>query len=1674
MAVSGHAEEIPNGDTNAEENGHVTNGETNCVANVFNVPSALPKLFLWSSHEQTGTDRAAGNLIEYLERHTDLKGEQKSLFLNRLAFTLSEGRSRLPWKSYAVASTTEEIISTLKRHNPKPSRSNQVPVLGFIFTGQGAQWYAMGRELLAYPVFRKSLEQADAYLKKLDCPWSLLDKLTADETASHINDPTISQPACTAVQVALVDLLSDWKVKTSIVVGHSSGEIAAAYAKGAVTQEAAWKIAYHRGRLSGTLTRDGAMLAVGLSKDAAKPFLDKMTEGTVVVACINSPSSITLSGDTSAISQVQAMLEEQKIFNRTLTVKTAYHSPHMRALSKAYLESLEGLDSQASDADVRMFSSVTGDLVEGSELGDPQYWVSNMTSPVKFAQAVQAALNYRPTKKRTARTTQFLNILVEVGPHSTLQGPIKQILSSKENEKLRVVYVSVLLRGNNAVKTALDALGKLTQQGYPADVAKANDPIDSYDSRTLLVDLPPFAWNHGTKYWYESNASKAYRHRELPRYDLVGARSEHSSDLEPSWKNYLRVEEMPWIEHHKVQGSLLYPISGMVVMAIEAIKQIADQTKEIEGFHIRDISLSAAMVIPAGEALETKLQFRPWRLGSRLPDAFWQEFTVSSRTQRGNWVKHCEGLISVKYKKEVNPTFANEEIVEAKRYRDEYIRLSTAGFKPDDPKHVYAHLADLGLQWGPTFMSLVHISSGDYEAHCIIEIPDTINFMPEKFEYPHVIHPVTLDGLIQMIVPAGTPAGAQLEKAKIPRFIESIYISNKIGAKAGERYYGYSMTKPYGFNESIGTMVASDIEWEKPLIIIEGCRAISLENIGDGSLNQASTKSLRKLGSYPVWDIDIRHLPLETARSLFGKYGDIIRDEDSRVIKNLELASLIFCKKILNKFTTDEAAGFSPHHRLFYKYMQHRYNLAKDGKLDCQGGDLGWLHTSKSFEDELLQRVSLESVDGKLLCHQGHVLDKILTGQLEPLQVLREDDLLTDYYRNGIGTRKSNPILAKYIQTLSHKKPLRILEVGAGTGGATSVVLSALGTREEALARLLCYTFTDISGGFFEAAAENFKEWATFLEYKILDVEKDPLQQGMPAGTYDVVIANNVLHATTSVSACLANCKTMLKPGGILILGEITSKLARIPMIFGTLPGWWNGENDNRKWGPTLLEQEWKLLLVEQGFSGIDMCFRDHSMEGWHGLSLIVSTAAPAEPPILPKSVVIVEPTERDQAVDSLVTSLTKLLEEKGAQVDAVALGGVSIMDLTGRACISMLEAKTPLLHRISKEEFEAVRKLLIRSNSLLWLTNGAAMDSTCPEGNMIAGIGRTIRREVRTQITTLDLDPSNPIDSISTITAVKEVLLSCTEAMKAERPDWEYALREGTIHSLRLYPHQETDEILESTAAELLPAMLPFNQPDRALALAVRVPGMLDTFQWVDDREWVKPMGDLDVEISVKAVGMNFHDVMISMGQIADIDLGCECSGVVTRVGNNVTKYKPGDRVITFRLGCFRTFLRNPEVMFQKVPDEMSFEGAASIPCIYCTAYYSIFDVARLRKNESILIHSAAGGVGQAAIILAQYIGADIFVTVSSEVKKSFLINKYNIPEDHIFNSRDYSFAAGIKRMTNAKGVDVVLNSLAGEGLRQTWLSVAPFGRFIELGKRDIGMVSYFPAIYLFTNGML
>lgn len=433
------------------------------------------------------------------------------------------------------------------------------------------------------------------------------------------------------------------------------------------------------------------MLAVGLGKEAVQPYLDRLQSGQVVVACINSPLNVTLSGDAAGISQVQALLESDKIFVRRLMVKTAYHSPQMRQLADAYLESLQNLIPTAQDdPNVVMFSSVTGSLVERTDLGNRQYWINNMVSPVKFSDAVQAALSYRPSRKRTLKNAQYINMLVEVGPHAALQGPLKQIVSAHEQGKVEIPYISILNRGNNASATALEAMGRLVQHGLAIDFAKVNRTNEHGSQSVPLTNMPPFAWNRSNRYWYESPMASSFRKRELPRHDLFGALDGHSSKLEPSWSNYLRVSEMPWMEHHRVQSSVLYPFAGMLVMAIEAARQIADQSKEIEGFHLRDVSAGAAIVVPVDEPLETKLQFRPWRNGSRLPDSFWHEFTISCRSRDGTWQQHCSGLVSVSYKHAAHEAFADEHLEKNRRYRDEYQNIVDAGLKSEDPRQLYA------------------------------------------------------------------------------------------------------------------------------------------------------------------------------------------------------------------------------------------------------------------------------------------------------------------------------------------------------------------------------------------------------------------------------------------------------------------------------------------------------------------------------------------------------------------------------------------------------------------------------------------------------------------------------------------------------------------------------------------------------------------------------------------------------------------------------------------------------------------------------------------------------------------------------------------------------------------------------------------------------------------------
>ena len=253
------------------------------------------------------------------------------------------------------------------------------------------------------------------------------------------------------------------------------------------------------------------------------------------------------------------------------------------------------------------------------------------------------------------------------------------------------------------------------------------------------------------------------------------------------------------------------------------------------------------------------------------------------------------------------------------------------------------------------------------------------------------------------------------------------------------------------------------------------------------------------------------------------------------------------------------------------------------------------------------------------------------------------------------------------------------------------------------------------------------------------------------------------------------------------------------------------------------------------------------------------------------------------------------------------------------------------------------------------------------------------------------------------------------------------------------------------------VPEPQPFHQPERPLKLKVGQVGLLDSIHFVDDDEASSPLEANDVEIAVAAVGLNFIDIMMSLGQIPPSRKpGQERSGIISAIGQEVQGLAVGDRVCALASGSYGNSVRTSQHWAVKIPQDMSFDHAASIPVIFCTAYYALMEIARLSKGESVLIHAAAGGVGQAAIMLAKRAGAELYVTVDSSDKKKLMLEDYGISEDRIMSSRDTSFHRELMAMTSNRGVDVVLNSTSGDILHQSWQCLAPLGRFLEIGKRD------------------
>lgn len=681
----------------------------------------VPQLLLYTAN----STKSLASMIEIYRQWTENNPTKTA----DLAYTLATRREHLHHRAFAIVNNGAiESVSS-----PTHVKSAQQPNVVMVFTGQGAQWPQMGRELLqSSKTFKSSIKSLDQHLQSMigeNLHYSIEMELMKPPKKSRLSSAELSQPLCTAIQIALVDTLKFLGIIPNAVVGHSSGEIAAAYASGALTAGESIIAAHHRGAVTARQIKSGSMAAVGMSWEETEKYLTP----NVTIACDNSPMSVTISGDADAVKAVVADIQKARpdVLARPLQVDKAYHSYHMREIGGDYLSLISNVTGNKPLAP--FFSSVTGNLLEPKRPLGPKYWQANLESPVRFREAVTCILNHEIGKNA---------VFLEIGPHSALAGPLRQIFTQVSSPAPS--YISTMIRNKNTIGSFLTAVGKLFSHNIHVDL-KALFPTG-----TCLSDLPRYPWNHENSYWFEYRLSKEWRHRKFPYHDLLGVKVSESTDLEPMWRNLLHLANVPWIRDHRVRDDTVFPFAGYIALAGEAVRQL---TEINDGFSMRNIHVNTALILNEGKPTEMITTFRPHRLTTSLNSPWW-EFTVAS--YNGHlWTKHCTGEITA-----LSPQPGTGQVPEALPRK-----LSN--------KRWYQNVSKGGVDLGPCFQTLEAIeTSTNSDLRAIGKI---INGR-QGDEANYHIHPTVLDGFIQLVGAAAVKGYTRNIKNWLPTSVDQISV----------------------------------------------------------------------------------------------------------------------------------------------------------------------------------------------------------------------------------------------------------------------------------------------------------------------------------------------------------------------------------------------------------------------------------------------------------------------------------------------------------------------------------------------------------------------------------------------------------------------------------------------------------------------------------------------------------------------------------------------------------------------------------------------------------------------------------------------------------------------------------------------------------------------------------
>jgi acyl transferase domain-containing protein len=1335
-----------------------------------------------------------------------------------VAYTLSERRTHHFHRAFIVTDSTDFVTGT----ETVAKKRAEPPRVGFVFTGQGAQWSAMGKHLLShFPLAKAIVAELDAALQTLPQPpsWSLLDKLTQKQDPVHLRRPEISQPLVTALQLALLRVLEHWGIRPESVVGHSSGEIAAAVAAGLIPADAAIKVAYLRGQaaVSRPPQQDLGMLAVGLSVEQVVAYLG--TEPTVHIACFNSPSSLTLCGPLADLERVRDRVQKDGHFARLLQVDLAYHSEYMADIAAEYerllVESCAVADEAGDTAvatDVSMISSVTGRVMEPGVRPDPAYWRRNMTSPVRFAQAATEMLS-RP------HGPEFL---IEIGPSNALSGPVAQVIAAMGSTS-QVQYTSAAKRGPDTLLSLFDAVGKLWANGGSVDMTRVN----TYDQPSLVVDLPNYQWNHSNRYWHQGLASEEWRHRKFVSHDLLGSKIPGTSWKAPSWLRMIRLDDLPWLRDHEIASQLLFPGTGFLAMAMEA----AFQTTAVNEwsaygstqpasftYHMENVQFLRGLELSETNAVRVMLTLTP----VYAPLKPWHEFNITSVSNDGtSSILHCTGLVRIVSEPAFSrlPTAPPPGVMEPLKY-------------PHNSDYCYRLMHGTGYHYGPHFQRLVEIEwtwggARTLGTLSLAEPPSTYR----QSRYP--IHPVSLDSFLQF---SGFSVRQRQKKfsgveSLVPGRIDNLVVAGgadachaSVARVALSAALGGQGKKERATSYEVAG-AAYDPDDGRCLLEMKGLRFTTLGADAD----VATSHSYARL----AWNVD---LSLTDEASL------------NRVLSGHTAGSGSWCKKVLELVRhTNPAASV----------LEVATNPESASCLSLDGRDVDTAHFAAFHFVSNGPKQLLEIQDRHSTVPNAtfQLLDATVPGT-----VISTDQC--DFAVLRVGPRSTARGMSTVIDNISRS----LTENG----------------------QLLLVHEAD------PPADVELEDAVALLRERFVSVK-------------------NLSKAT----CCLA-------------------ALAQSP-IPNLADKRQNG--DQVQVNPTITclrftQPNARSLAILNNLRNAGFIIHDHDA------NCLSEEHIPASSTVL--------------CLDELFETVTATLTP---------------------ACWSTLQS-------------------LIRTEChLLWVTSGAqgpGPRATHPDRAASHGLLRVLRAE-EPHLRLLTLDVAEHSSEEASFAAVHTLLIALLQHSNSTQPAFaaenEFcAGLDGAIYTPRVVPDENINTAkFEHVRGGRKAEPVDFATTERYIRLRAERPGMIDSLEYVE----VHAAANLElvceeevVEVEMYAVGVNFKDVMLTLGLVGgagEFSIGSEGAGVVTRVGLGVTSVRLGQRVVVIWQGMYANRVRVPARCVHRIPDGLSFADAATLPVAYLTALLGLRDLGGLKKGQRVLIHSATGGVGNAAVQLAKYIGAEV-----------------------------------------------------------------------------------------------